>query len=109
MQTGELTVTGKGETEITLRGWPRDVIVCFKPLPDPIPCDPHHHHDDDQEHHGHHGHHGRPDSTDNLHYKIEHEDVRHHQHGHHHTERIFFLEITWKVEGVREIIWYVVY
>lgn len=109
MQTGELTVTGKGETEIPLRGWPRDVIVCFKPLPDPIPCDPHHHHDDDQEHHGHHGHHGRPDSTDHLHYKIEHEDVRHHQHGHHHTERRFFLEISWKVEGVREIIWYVVY
>jgi len=114
MQSGVLTVTGKGKTEIPLRGWPRDVVVCFKPLPDPTPCDPHHHGHghDDQKHHGHHGHHGRPDNKDHLIYKITHEDENkkdHGKRGHHHHERIFFLEISWKVDGVREISWYVVY
>lgn len=109
MQHGILTVTGKGQTEIPLRGWPRDVIVCFKPLPDPVPCEPHDHHHDEQKHHGHHGHHGHPEHRDHLTYKIEHEDIKHNKHGQHYHERRFFLEINWKVEGVRDISWYVVY
>lgn len=117
MQHGVLTVTGKGSTEIPLHSWPRNIIVRFLPLPDPVPCDHHHHHHhDEQHHHGHHGHHGRPENRDHLTYRIEHEDVKSHGHGHiqshgsgHHAERNFFLEINWKVDGVREISWYVVY
>ena len=93
MQTGTLTVTGEGKTELPLRGWPREVIVFFKPDHDPVPCNHHHHHD-------------------HLSYRIEHEDEdlrEHHKVGHHHHDRKYFLEIKWRVEGVREIEWIVFY
>jgi hypothetical protein len=96
MQTGILTVTGEGKTELPLRGWPREVIVFFKPDHDPVPCDPHHHH-----HH-----------NDHLSYHVEHEDEDRREHqkpGHHHHDRKFFLEIKWKVSSVREIEWIVFY
>ena len=97
MQIGALTVTGEGKTELPLRGWPREVFVVFKPSKDPVPCDHHHHHDNPRDH---------------LSYHIKHEDEdrRHHgRPGHHHHDRKFFLEIKWKVVGVREIDWFVFY
>lgn len=97
MQNGTLTVTGHGETELPLRGWPREVIVYFKPVPDPNPCDHHHPHHDHRDHVSHH---------------IRHEDEdrkKHPKPGHHHHDRKFLLEIKWKVVGVREILWFVIY
>lgn len=92
MQTGELTVTGKGTTSILLLGFPRHVEVHFADV-DPVPCNPHHRHD-----HLHH----HVDGVD--------EDARHHHEpGHHHHNRQFYLVISWEVEGVREIIWHVQY
>lgn len=96
MQTGELTVTGVGKTEIILRGHPRQVIVQFKSDPDPTPCNPHHH----------------AHRHDFLHHKIDHEDEdkrTHHKLGHHHHDRQFILVIEWRVSGVREIDWFVFY
>lgn len=96
MQAGNLTVTEEGSTSIPLAGRPREVVVCFKPQPDPTPCDPHHHH-----HH-----------KDHLEYRIDHEDEdlkEHHKVGHHHHDRKFFLFIKWRVESVREIDWVVIY
>jgi hypothetical protein len=94
MQSGVLTVTGEGTTALLLRGWPREVIVTFKPDRDPVPCEHHHHH------------------HDHLSFEIEHEDEEPHVHnrpGHHHHDRKFYLEINWKVAGLREIVWVVVY
>lgn len=113
MQTGTLTVTGEGETELPLRGWPREVVVVFRQLKDPVPCDPHHHNhdedgdgDDDKKGKGHHK------NRDKLSHHIRHEDEdqRHHNKpGHKHQDRKFFLEIKWKVTGIREIDWFVFY
>lgn len=95
MQSGELTVTGEGKTEIILRGQPREVVVQFKNDHNPVPCDPHHNHRHDHLH---------------AHVRHEDEDMReHHKPGHHHHDRQFFLFIEWKVSGVREIDWFVFY
>lgn len=97
MQSGTLTVTGEGKTEIPLRGWPREVVAYFKPTPDPNPCDHHHPHHDNRDRVSHH---------------IRHDDEdrkKHARPGHHHDERKFFLELKWKVVGVREILWFVFY
>ncbi len=94
MQAGNLTVTGEGSTSIPLAGRPREVVVCFKPEQDPIPCNPQHH------------------RKDHLHHRIDHEDEDQRGHkkiGHHHHNRKFFLLITWRVEGVREIEWFAIY
>jgi len=95
MQAGNLTVTGEGSTSFPLAGRPREVVVCFKPEQDPTPCNPHHHH-----------------HKDHLHHRIDHEDEDQRGHkkiGHHHHNRKFFLLITWRVESVREIEWFVIY
>lgn len=100
MQTGILTVTGKGKTELSLRRRPRGILVWFKPVNDPVPCNHHHHH----HHHG---------KRDFLSYKVTHEDDRRHRkfgrHHHHYHERKFFLNIKWNVDGIREIFWFVFY
>lgn len=96
MQAGHLTVTGEGSTSIPLSGRPRDVLVRFKPAPDPTPCNPFDHHHD----------------KDHLSHRIDHEDEdkkNHHKPGHHHHDRKFFLLIKWRVGQVREIDWVVVY
>ena len=93
MQSGKLTVTGDGESFILLAGHPREVIVVFAKDDEHVPCNPHHHHD-------------------HLKHKIEHEDEdphEHHKAGHHHHDRKFFLVIEWRVSGVREIDWFVLY
>lgn len=96
MQIGTLTVTGKGKIEIPLRGWPRKVILFFKPSADPVPCDfPHHH-------------------RDKLSYQVIRENVRkphkHHRHHHHyHIERKYFLVVKWKVASVRDVYWFAFY
>lgn len=92
MQSGELTVTGKGSSLIPLSGRPREVIVHFKREHEPVPCNPHHH--------------------DRLEHKIEFEDEdqrSHHKVNHHHHGRLFFLFIEWEVSGFREIEWIVLY
>lgn len=92
MQSGTLTVTGRGTTRIQLAVRPRRVEVHFVEQ-DPVPCNPHHHH---HEH-------------DHLHYEVigEDEDQRHHHEpGHHHHDREFFLIISWEVAEVREIRWF---
>lgn len=93
MQSGELTVTGKGESLIPLSGRPREVIVVFKrEHHEPHPCNPHHH--------------------DKLEYRVESQDEDlkvHHKINHHHHDRLFFLLIKWEVEGIREIEWIVLY
>lgn len=92
MQSGTLTVTGEGTTHIALSGRPREVIVRFKCEIEPVPCNPHHH--------------------DHLQHHIRHEDEDmrdHHKPGHHHHDRRFFLEIEWRVTGIREIDWIVLY
>jgi hypothetical protein len=94
MQSGELTVTNKGETAILLSGNPRTVNVHFEPEPDPVPCNPHHHHDD------------------HLSYEIRHEDEdkrHHHDRPHIHRDRQFYLVIKWSVHDVRTIHWSVYY
>jgi hypothetical protein len=92
MQSGQLTVTSEGSTSILLTGRPREVFVRFKREPDPVPCNPHHH--------------------DNLHYRIKFEDEDPHVHaklGHRHHDRLFYLVVEWRVEGLREIEWCVIY
>ncbi len=92
MHTGTLTVTGESSTFIHLKGRPRRVMVHFRCDMNPIPCNPHHH--------------------DHLHWKIKFEDEPHHNRhkfGHHNHNRQFFLEIDWRVAGVREIDWLVIY
>lgn len=92
MQSGELTVTGKGSSLIPLSARPREVLVRFKREHEPVPCAPHHH--------------------DRLEHRIEHEDEDtrdHHRVGHHHHDRLFFLFIEWEVSGLREIEWIVLY
>ena len=94
MQSGELTVTEKGETAILLEGAPRLVIVHFEPDHDPVPCNPHHQHDD------------------HLSYEIKHEDEdkrHHHDKVHHHHDRKFYLVIKWSVHDLRTIYWSVHY
>jgi hypothetical protein len=93
MQSGSLTVTGEGKTNIVLSGRPREVIVHFKNEVEHVPCNPHHHHDHLQHH-------------------VRHEDEDkggHKKPGHHHHDRQFFLEIEWRVTGIREICWIVIY
>ena len=117
MQTGKLTVTGAGTTEILLSGRPRETNVVFSSEVDPVPCNPHHGHDHDHDHHGHssdhdHDHDHDHDGRDQVSYKIDHEDEDQKEHrkpGHHHHDRQFTLEIKWKVSGVREISWFVKY
>ena len=92
MQSGQLTVTSDGSTTILLTGRPREVVVRFKHEKEPVPCNPHHH--------------------DQLHYRIKSEDENPHVHnklGHHHHDRLFYLVIEWKVEGLREIDWIVLF
>ena len=92
MQSGSLTVTGEGETFIVLAGRPREVIVRFKSEVNPVPCNPHHH--------------------DHLQHHIIHEDEDKRDHkkpGHNHHDRRFLLEIKWRVSGIREIDWIVIY
>jgi hypothetical protein len=93
MANGTLTVTGDNSTLIALSGRPREVIVVFKHDHEPPPCDPHHH-------------------KDKLEWKVTFEDEDphvHHHLGHHHHDRLWFLFIEWKVSGVREIEWIVLY
>lgn len=91
---GKLTVTGDNSTLIALAGKPHEVFVRFKhEHHEPPPCNPHHHHDE-------------------LKWKVtwQDEDKHVHQHlGHHHHDRLFFLFIEWRVEGVQEIEWTVIY
>ena len=87
----ELIVEGKGEVEIFLKDLPHHVEVMFKPTHEPPPCDHGHHH----HHHHHHGHH----EHDHLAWEVH---KRHHGH-------TYVLEIEWRVEGIREIIWSVSY
>lgn len=92
MQFGELTVTGDNSTNILLSGWPREVIVRFKHNHHHVPCNPNHH--------------------DHLSYHIKSEDEPQHVHqrvNHHHHDRQYFLIIEWKVSGIREIDWIVMY
>jgi hypothetical protein len=93
MQTGTLTVTGKGSTRIPLVGRPHKVTVRFIDI-EPPPCDhPHHHHD-------------------HLKYEIDvvSEDLSARlDHKRRHHERQFFLVISWSVHEMREIIWHAYY
>lgn len=92
MTSGELTVSGKGETSIPLQGVPHHVEVHFLPDHEHVPCNPHHH--------------------DKLHYEVTHQDENprhHHDKPHRHHDRQFFLRIEWAVSGVRTIRWFVRY
>jgi hypothetical protein len=80
MQSGELTVTGHDHAIIPLRGMPAKVTVHFEDHIIPIPCNPHHH--------------------DELHHAV-------HRSNEHHSG--FVLRISWRVSGVREVIWRVYY
>jgi hypothetical protein len=80
MQQGELTVTGHDRVEVPLRGLPSKVEAHFKDHDIMIPCNPHHH--------------------DELECEV-------HSSVHHHTK--FVLKISWRVTGVREIVWHVYY
>jgi hypothetical protein len=91
-QQGNLTVSGDNFVRIPLSKYPHHVDVKFVGDQIPVPCNPHHH--------------------DELKYFIEtvDEDPRHHHdHPHRHHDREFFLFIEWKVSGVREIHYLVVY
>lgn len=95
MQSGKLTVTREGESFIPLTARPREVVVVFAKDLEDVPCNPHHHHNHDR-----------------LEHKIvwEDEDPReHHRPNHRHRERQFLLFIEWRVSGVREIDWFVLY
>ena len=92
MQLGQLTVTGNNFTSILLSGRPREVLVRFKHEHHHVPCNPHH--------------------KDHLEYEVKSEDESSLEHSrllHHHHERQFYLIIEWRVEGVREIDWVVIY
>jgi hypothetical protein len=93
MQTGELTVSGKGSASIPLSGRPREVSVRFKHDHHPFPpCD---HHDHDK-----------------LSHRItfQDEDPREHRRLNHvHHDRLFFLLIEWDVHDIREVVWVAVY
>ena len=80
MQSGELTVTGHDHATITLQGRPEKVTVHFKDNVIPAPCNPHHH--------------------DELKYSVHHNDFHHGG---------YTLKISWRVSGVREIVWKVYY
>jgi hypothetical protein len=81
-ESGELIITGEDTVEIHLRDIPHHVECHFKKVPAPPPCDPHHHH-----HHHH----------DKLEWEVQ--KTSHH---HHYKYRLI---ISWKVAGVREILW----
>ena len=92
---GELIVDGMGEVEIFLRDMPHHVEVMFKPKHEPPTCEHgHHHHHKHEHHHSHHQH-----DHDHLEWEV-------HKRSHGHT---YVLEIRWKVEDIREIIWSVSY
>lgn len=80
MQSGEITVTGYDHVEIPLQKLPSKVEVHFKDHDVVIPCNPHHH--------------------DELEYEI-------HSNSHNHHHNKFVLKISWRVSGVREIVWHV--
>jgi hypothetical protein len=91
MKSGQLTVTGNGDTRLLLDGPPRYVNVHFvnEPGLEPVPCNPHHIHD-------------------HVEYQIDYEDEdRRHVHdpGYHRHDRKFVLIIRWQVSGVRDIHW----
>jgi hypothetical protein len=90
--SGEITVTGRGQTFITLKSHPRHINVRFEKEKEVIPCNPHHH--------------------DHLewHLAYQDEDRRHHHDPvHDHHDRQFLLDIEWQVSGVRTIYWSVLY
>jgi len=119
MQSGKLTVTGSGTTEILLSSRPSETNVVFGSEVEPVPCNPHHHghrehgeHGEHEHEHDEHEHEHDRDGRDQVSYKIEHQDEDQREHrklGHHHHDRQFTLEIKWKVSGVREIHWFVRY
>jgi hypothetical protein len=78
MQSGELTVTGHDHVEIPLQKLPSKVEAHFKDHSIPVPCNPHH--------------------RDELEYEV-HSSILHHAK--------FVLKISWRVTGVREIVWHV--
>ncbi len=92
MASGEITVTGIGETRIELLGKPRHVSVRFEEEHH-IPCNHHHHHD-------------------TLSHFVDHEDEdprRHNDIIHQHQDRKWVLVITWQVTDIRVIHWHVMY
>lgn len=80
MQSGEITVTGKGEVLIPLHKFPSEVHVAFKDELEVVPCNPHH--------------------VDMLEYDV------HKSHTHHGG---FSLQIRWRVSGLREVVWRALY
>lgn len=95
MQSGKLTVTGKGSTQILLLGRPHRVEVHFAGTdPVPVPCNPHHHHHDHLTH---------------VVVPVDEDQRHHHDPVHHHHDRQFYLFISWEVSGIREIYWLVIY
>ena len=80
MQQGELTVVGHDSATIRLHGLPAKVECKFKDHVVPIPCNPHHH--------------------DELEAEVHHSNTHHGK---------FVLKITWRVSGVREVVWRVSY
>jgi hypothetical protein len=76
MQQGELTVTGHDHAIIPLHRRPSRVEAYFKDTNVPVPCNPHH--------------------FDELRYDVH--VSNQHASG-------FVLKISWRVSGVREIVW----